>query len=50
LEELNWRTLPRSANHGEHGIDKVDSKSGKAQASPAISTKKQKAKVQKKSA
>jgi len=50
LEELNWRTLPHSANNGDHRIDKVDSKRGTTQASPAISTKKQKAKVQKKSA
>ena len=55
LEELNWRTLPRSANNGDHRIEKVDSKSAKAQAPPAVSTKKQKAKqqtsmVQKKSA
>lgn len=50
LEELNWRTLPRSANNVDHGIDDVGYQSRKAQASPAVSTKQQKAKGRKKSA
>jgi hypothetical protein len=50
LEELNWRTLPRSASDGDHRIDDVAYQSRKAQASPVVSTKQQKVKGRKKSA
>lgn len=50
LEELNWRTLPRSPDNGGHRIDDVGYKSRKAQASPAVSTKQPKAKGRRKTA
>jgi hypothetical protein len=41
LEELNWRTQPRSLNSGVHGevLEVFDSKPGEVVASPPISLK-----------
>jgi hypothetical protein len=46
LEELNWRTQPRSLNHGDHGevLEVSDSKPGQVVASPPISVKAEKKK------
>jgi hypothetical protein len=43
LEELNWRTQPRSLNNGDHGevVGGFDSKPGEVVASPPISLKAQ---------
>jgi hypothetical protein len=47
LEELSWRTQPRSLNNGDHGevVEVFDSKTGKVVASPPISVKAQKKKI-----
>jgi hypothetical protein len=47
LEELNWRTQPRSLNDGDYGevVEVCDSKPGEVAASPPISLKAQQKKI-----
>jgi hypothetical protein len=47
LEELSWRTQPRSFHNGDHGevVEVFDSKPGEVVASPPISVKAQQKKA-----
>jgi hypothetical protein len=47
LEELNWRTQPRSLNNGDHGevVKVFDSKPGEAVAGTPISLAQQQKKI-----
>ena len=45
LEELNWRTQPRSLNNGDHGVEILDSKPGEVATNPPISLVQQQKKI-----